>query len=220
MRNILAVVALLAATSSNAATISWNTWTSATPGQTTGTANGTAGAVGVSYLGEVQQLRTDVTWNPASTFSGGTVGNGPVQANNSIRIIGGTGTGTNTITFSSAVTNPVLAIWSLGQPGTTANFTFNVAPAALSLQAGGPSVEYAGGPLTLLGNVVSGNEANGVVQFAGTYSSISWTNPNAEDWYAFNVGSAVPEASSWAMLIVGFGMVGVAARRRKAVISA
>lgn len=33
-------------------------------------------------------------------------------------------------------------------------------------------------------------------------------------------GSAVPEPASWAMLIVGFGMVGVAARRRKTLAAA
>lgn len=35
-----------------------------------------------------------------------------------------------------------------------------------------------------------------------------------------NISIAVPEASTWAMLIAGFGLVGVAARRRRTVIAA
>ena len=221
MRKILAIVALLAATSSNAATIVWNTWTSATVGAPTGgSAAGTAGAVAVTYNGEVTQLVANYpSWGPNGTFNGGTVGNAPASNNGIIRIIGGTGTGTNTITFATAVNDPVLAIWSLGQNGLQADFTFNVAAAALSIQAGGPSTEYGGAALTQIGNVIRGSEGNGVVQFAGTYNSISWTNPTAEDWYGFNVGyaSVVPEPQSWALLIAGFGLVGAAARRRRVV---
>ena len=42
------------------------------------------------------------------------MGNAPAQADGIIRIFGGTAGGTNAITFSQAVLNPVLAIWSLG----------------------------------------------------------------------------------------------------------
>ncbi|MBC7522408.1 MAG: PEPxxWA-CTERM sorting domain-containing protein, partial [Sandarakinorhabdus sp.] len=33
-------------------------------------------------------------------------------------------------------------------------------------------------------------------------------------------GARVPEPATWGLLIVGFGMVGVAARRRKAAVAA
>ena len=38
-----------------------------------------------------------------------------------------------------------------------------------------------------------------------------------EDWYGFTVGvqSAVPEASTWTMMILGFAAVGFIAYRRK-----
>jgi hypothetical protein len=72
-------------------------------------------------------------------------------------------------------------------------------------------------PITVVGNTVSGQEANGTVQFFGTFNSISWTNPVREDWYGFTVGvqSAVPEASTWTMMILGFAAVGFIAYRRK-----
>jgi len=55
-----------------------------------------------------------------------------------------------------------------------------------------------------------------VIQFTGSYQDISWTNPTAENWYGFTVGvAAVPEASTWAMMILGFAGVGFMAYRRK-----
>jgi hypothetical protein len=50
----------------------------------------------------------------------------------------------------------------------------------------------------LNGVTVSGIEGNGSIQFLGTYSSLSWTNPQYEDYYGFNVGvvSVVPEPSA------------------------
>ena len=126
---------------------------------------------------------------------------------------GGAGTPTDTITFSHAVTNPVFAIWSLGQGGVDASFNFINAP--FTIQAGGPSAEYAGQTITSSGDVVYGVEGNGTIQFNGTFTQISWTNPVYEHWYGFTVGSAVPEPSTWAMMILGFLGIGFLAYRRK-----
>ena len=43
-------------------------------------------------------------------------------------------------------------------------------------------------------------------------------NPNVETWVIR--GAVVPEPGTWALLIVGFGMVGTAARRRRLALSA
>jgi len=51
----------------------------------------------------------------------------------------------------------------------------------------------------------------------GGYFSDSY---NAANWSISSVGGAVPEPSSWAMLIAGFGLVGAVARRRPAVAGA
>ncbi|WP_353217552.1 PEPxxWA-CTERM sorting domain-containing protein [Sandarakinorhabdus sp.] len=48
--------------------------------------------------------------------------------------------------------------------------------------------------------------------------SFSLTTPTNVD--GFRVITAVPEASTWVMLLAGFGMVGAAARRRKTVVAA
>jgi hypothetical protein len=50
------------------------------------------------------------------------------------------------------------------------------------------------------------------------YSAPSITGGQAQ--FTLTYESAVPEAATWALLLVGFGMVGVAARRRSAAVAA
>ena len=139
----------------------------------------------------------------------------PTSANGIIRITGGDAD-VNTVLFSTPVLNPVMAIWSLGQGGINANFTFtNATPTFVS---GGQSTEYLGAPITVLGNVVSGMEANGTVQFSGLISEISWTNLVSEDWYGFNVGAPVapvPEPGTMVLLAGGFIGLAIYGKRRK-----
>jgi hypothetical protein len=204
----VAVMSGLAA-GAHAAVIDWNTWSSSSAGST-------AGGVGVTYTSsDAHNLVSGYpTYTPTGTWADGSVvDNAPVAANGIVQIYGGTGN-VNTLTFSTAVVNPVLAIWSLGQGGTPASFVFQGAtPVFVS---GGTSAEYGGAPITVLGNTVSGNEGNGTVQFLGTFNSLSWTNPQYENWYGFNVGiaNAVPEPEVYALLIAGLGLAGWLRRRR------
>jgi hypothetical protein len=55
---------------------------------------------------------------------------------------------------------------------------------------------------------------------SGTYaysfvSAYNVTNANAFITYTYNPAGGVPEPASWAMLITGFGLTGLAARRRR-----
>ena len=64
------------------------------------------------------------------------------------------------------------------------------------------------------GNVLRGNEGNGLIQFTGTLSTISWTNPVAETWSGFTVGVApVPEPTSVIVFATIAGLAGVRIRR-------
>jgi hypothetical protein len=212
----LAAMLLLAAPAQ--AVTMWTDWTAATPSTGTsgnGSASGSVAGVGVSYSGE---LIADVIngtsniWSPNTSFTGGTVTASPSVVGDDLRLDGAF-TGTNTITFASPVTNPLFAIWSLGNGGNPASFTFGATP---TLEAGGPSSGFGGSSITVLGNVVSGVEGNGVVQFTGTFSSISWTD-TPEFFYAFTVGvngpSAVPEPTS--LTFVGLGLAGLMWHLRK-----
>jgi hypothetical protein len=187
--------------------ITWTTWNSAS--------SGTAGGVTVTFEGPAVSLQQPYpSYTPTTTFSDGfIVDNAPTPANGILQIFGGS-LATQTLTFSDALVNPVFAIWSLGQPGITASFVFDQTPTFVS---GGPNAEYGGTAIDVFGNVVSGQEANGTVQFVGTFTSLTWTNPQSENWYGFNVGyqSAVPEPSTWAMMILGFAGIGFMAFRKR-----
>lgn len=217
LRFALAAAALAVPGLANAATIDWNTWAS----NSAGSISTTSGPISVSYAGEMSGYYTNYpSWGPSATFADGTVvANAPVAANGIVRLVGGGGGGAvvDTVTFSRAVVNPVFSIWSLGQGGDTASFSFIGATPVLV--AGGPGAEYGGSSISVSGNDVMGTEGDGTVQFIGTFTSISWTNPVAEDWYGFNVGVAgvaavVPEPGSIGMLLAGLTLTGLALRRR------
>jgi hypothetical protein len=215
---VVAIATLAAALPAVAAPIDWASWSNPVTGTTTGSATATFSTAGVTagYNGELQQfVAAYPSYNPVATFSGGTVGNAPPSANGIIRIFGGTAGVANTITFSQAVANPVLAIWSLGQPGLIAQFNFRQ---PFTIESGGPNAEYGGASITAGGNTVFGAEGNGVIQFTGSVSSITWTNPVSENWYGFTVGvpvAAVPEPETYAMLLAGLGALALVTRRRK-----
>jgi len=218
---------LLSATSSFAASISWADWTDATAGLP-GSASATitlpdSSTLGVSYTGEVRDGQTFTndsypSWLQAATFSDGVTVNNAPSIRDLIGINGGT-PDVNTITFSNEVTDPVMAIWSLGQPGVPASFVFR--DAVPTFVAGGPSMEFQGSAITVSGNTVSGEESNGVVQFHGTFRSLSWTNPNSEIYYGFTVGVAgrgvAPEPGTYAMLVAGLALVLLLARSRASI---
>jgi hypothetical protein len=182
---VFAVCAFSATTPVHADTIAWANWTTATAGNP-GSASGTlAGGITVTYSGQTSGLTNVPSWTPASTFSGGDVDNNPPHTP-TIQLQGGTPI-TETITFSSAIVDPVFAIWSLGQQGIPASFDF-ITKDNLILESGGPSAEFGGSSISISGSSVNGVEGNGVIRIDGSLSSISFTTPTFENYYAFTVG--------------------------------
>ena len=199
----VAICLCVTGNTANAGVINWNTWT----GNSTGT------LATFSTLNSHADVAVYPSYTPSTTFADGVVvNNAPVAANGIMQLFGGNNN-VNTITFNPSVVNPVFAIWSLGQGGLPASFDFTATPVFVS---GGPSFEYAGYSISVLGNVVSGEEGNGTVQFVGTFSSISWTNPTYENWYGFNVGApaSVPDGGT-TLAMLGVAMAGMAWARRK-----
>ncbi|MDE2378380.1 PEPxxWA-CTERM sorting domain-containing protein [Bradyrhizobium sp.] len=191
-----------------AAVITWNTWDTSS--------SGTMGPIAVTYDGPANLVTGYPSYLPASTFADSSVvNNAPQPSNNILQITGGS-PNIYTLTFSQAVVNPVFAIWSLGQGRLPTSFVFTQTP---TFVAGGPSNEYSGQAITVSGNTVGGVEGNGTVEFLGTFNSLSWSNPQPEYWYGFNVGytsiAPVPEPATWAMMILGFVGLGYLGYRRR-----
>lgn len=89
----------------------------------------------------------------------------------------------HTLTFSQNVSNAVFLITSLGGPSTTSSYKFTQPFQILSqnvyLTASGDSTT---------GYLLSGREGMGVIQFIGTYNSISWTVTAPEYYSGFTIG--------------------------------
>ena len=205
----------------NSVTVSGNTYQYATyaAGYIIDPLN-TNNSILVTYNGEVNSSTASrsAIWANSSTYTSSTVSNLPSPDNSYITLTGYPNL-TNTLTFSQPITNFVMAIASLGAGGVglSASYNFDSAPVLLSHGSGHWGSEYS--PLSVSGNVVSGIEGNGTIQFNGTFTSLSWTTPTDEYYSAFTIGATsvaapVPEPSSGALLVVGGAVLAVMRRRR------
>jgi hypothetical protein len=203
------------------ATIDWVDWVSATGGFP-GSAGGTLSSYGISvgYSGEVYFAQTSGGtnyWVPNTPYLNAVVSNAP-SSTDIITLLGGIAPAvTNTVTFSSPVQDPVMALVSLGRPDQYyVRYHFDSPFTILSY---GPGFWGAPGTLSDLGaNVLQGEEGHGVIQFSGTYSSISWYAEPWEEWHGFTFGVAaapapVPEPSLW--MLFGTGLAGMGLIRRR-----
>jgi hypothetical protein len=54
-----------------------------------------------------------------------------------------------------------------------------------------------------------GREGDGLIQFTGTFNSLTWTGANREFWNGVTVGATglpVPEPATWGVMLLGFGL--------------
>ncbi len=91
----------------------------------------------------------------------------------------------NTITFSEPITDPVMAFYSIGGSGVNVTYEFN---RPFTILTGSTGIAGMGNFSNPSGNILSGAEGYGIIQFHGTFSTLSFKVPTAEYWSAFNIG--------------------------------
>lgn len=231
------IAALLATAPAYAATV-WTDWTSQSVGTSgqivntpTGTVTGTASGVTVIYSGGFRSAQTDGSadgttsdfWNSPG-FSGGwltTPATTPPPGSDIITLIEG---GRKTVTFSQPVTDVFMAFLSWNGNDVTFDRAFTIEGEGRGYFGTGTFVTN---PTNTGFTSTRSNEVHGILKFAGTFSSLSWTDIR-ENSRGFQIGinaisspaNPVPEPSSWAMMLCGFAIVGHALRRRHGTIVA
>lgn len=197
-------------------TASWTHWTSPSSGSFTQGSN----TINVTYTGSTFGVDYgSYIYNVPASFTSAEVTNTP-ETNGTLLMTGGT-SGINGFHFSQAVVDPIISLFSVGQTGVPVSFNFldNAAFTIVSQGAG----NWGGGLLTQNGSSVTGWEGNGLLKFIGTYTDILFTTPDYEYFYGATVGavdaippaSVIPEPATYALILIGMGLMGWTTRRRK-----
>jgi hypothetical protein len=221
----LAIAALLTLPvgSGHAGLIGWTDWTTATIG-TNATASGTitvgSETVFVTYTGDITffQLGSSADLNywtedgiPMPYTESALIDNPPTAGEMIALERSGI---TNTLSFSKPVSDPILAIVSLGRPRTSVTYDFDAPFTVLSNGVGAYSHSLEPGILVLSeGDLLTGNEVNAAIQFPGLISSISWMADVPEYWHGITVGLSIPEPTT--LTLLALGLAGLGAIRRK-----
>lgn len=196
------------------AQVFWTDWTTAGTGTVSGSLSIYSQSIGVTYTGTYLDALTSGTdpwsWDlPAFEFDG--VDSNP-PGYEKIRL---DDAATHTITFSTPVVDPYLAIMSQGRGGLPVTYAFSDAFTVLSA---GPAYWGYTGYTTPDATTLVGREYSGVIQFSGTFESLTWRASPDEFWHGVTVGAAgsvVPEPATVLLLATGLLGLGVAARRRR-----
>ena len=205
-RALIAAILLSLSGAGGAAPFFWTDWlsSSATNGFTAlGTITTTSATVNVTYnnpqgISFIQTNGGTDYWTPradpsASPYTSALVDNIPTDTD----IVALSQAGTQTLTFSQAIANPVFAYVSLNGNG----YSFLDQDFEILSQGGigGNACGFWGcGSVTRvvvdLGNghteyrLIGNGEPHGAIRFVGAFSSLTWNSLNNETWNGFTVG--------------------------------
>lgn len=184
----------------------WIDWTSTT----TGTMDVGGTSVGVSLTGNPHNfVNGDYYYNNANT--GGTSASGTYGGMAPTDFIQVVAAGSYTLTFDQMVDDLYMSLISVGQPNYPVTYGFND---AFTVESYGANYWGYGG-YSVNGNDFTGTEFNGILHFAGSFNSISFTVDPQENWHGFNFASYseanVSEPAS--ALLLALGLLGIFGRR-------
>jgi hypothetical protein len=208
---LAAAAAVLAATSSSAA-VTWTSWTS----DDGSSVFGTVGSVGITYSGGYDFDQLNDTGTDYWTTSG--VGSpdytqGVVNRPTGPDIIALGAANVSVITFASPVENPVIAFNSYNGASVTFSAPYTLVSEGCGYWGCGSFTNTS--PTSFTGS----GEAVGVLEFEGTFTTLTMTDTVSEYWHGFTVGvngpGAVPEPASWALMLLGSACLGGALRSRR-----
>jgi hypothetical protein len=151
-------------------TVYWANWTSMGTGTVAGVLMPPSGAIQVTYSGELYGAQTSTGsnyWSPTATFVSATVTD-PPPGPGIIEISGGQ---VDSLAFSQPVTDPLVAVVSLGTGYLSQVVTLDFSAPVTILSSGSDTYDPVAGTLTAAdgGTGVSGVEASGVVEVEGTF---------------------------------------------------
>lgn len=175
----------------------WADWTAATvTAQGSASAqlaiSGVDGGIALTYSGGLDNAQIDggiPYWVPGTAYTSVAVPNSPPETE--LIMLAGGNNSVHTLTFSTPVKDPVLAIMSLGSIDTTTVCRFDDDFELLSY---GPGFYPEAQELKHLpDNKLAGRESNGSIRFKGTFTTIRWTAEISEPWYGLTVGLPSPQ---------------------------
>lgn len=209
---ILAATVALGAVQPASAAIQWADLTN----QSAGIVTGNIGSIVVTYNGPYVFAQTSGGtdyWNTGPVWNTSPATTPPPDSD----IIALGDGGLKSITFSQSVTAVYLALNSWNVPGQT-DFSspFTIVGEGCGYWGCGNLLNVTA---TSFDSFQSGNEIHGILRFSGPITTLFFNDPS-ENWHGIQIGiesvdGAVPEPSTWAMMIAGFGLMGAALRRKQ-----
>lgn len=208
MKQLLAALftGLMLSLAGHQAHAGWIDWTSTT----TGTMDIGGNSVGVTLSGNPNSfVNGDYYYNNANTGYTDTTGTyGGMAPSDFIQVIAA---GSYTLTFDQAIDDLYMSMISVGQPNYGVTYSFND---AFSVESSGSNYWGYNG-YSVSGNNFTGTEFNGILHFAGSFTSISFNVGPQENWHGFNFSSyektSVSEPASAILLMLG--LIGLFSRR-------